>query len=108
MQPGSGASDASILLAGEVWDVAASKSSGVGLDCLAAYRDVVVESAASGKIGEVAPGKGVGPIWDLLGKTASGDRVMMLITIRNATRTVTGGLRAATRNIPASATKRLI
>ena len=69
---------ASILLAGEVWDVAASKSSGVALDCLAAYRDAVVESAASGKIGEVAPGKGVGPIWDLLGKTASGDRVTML------------------------------
>jgi uncharacterized protein (DUF2252 family) len=62
----------SILLAGEVWALSPLDSTGIALVFLDRYRDAVVASAKTGKLGEIAPRSGTGPVWDLLNKTAQG------------------------------------
>ena len=69
---------ASILLAGEVWKIPAAHASALVLDYLNAYRAAVATAADSGQIGQVTSGKGTGPIWELLGDTASGEQTTLL------------------------------
>jgi uncharacterized protein (DUF2252 family) len=65
-------------LAGEVWNLTISQATGIALDFLCSYHTAVAAADRCGRLGEVAPGKGAGPVWDLLGKTALGSRVKML------------------------------
>ena len=69
---------ASILLAAEVWNVSAVPASRIVIAFLTAYRAAVSDSAREGKTGAVKLGEGQGPIFELLGETALGDRTAML------------------------------
>ena len=69
---------ASILLAGEVWEIPAAHSSGIALDCLNSYRTAIVDAARTRRLGEITLRKGEGPIWDLLGETALGEQASLL------------------------------
>jgi uncharacterized protein (DUF2252 family) len=69
---------ASILLAGEVWEIPAAHASGIALDCLNSYRTAIVDAARTHRLGEITPRKGDGPIWDLLGETALGEQATLL------------------------------
>jgi uncharacterized protein (DUF2252 family) len=68
----------SILLAAEVWNVSPVQASGIALDYLTSYRGAIHEAVRTGTIGEIAPGQGDGPIWDLLGETALGVQSQLL------------------------------
>jgi uncharacterized protein (DUF2252 family) len=69
---------ASILLAGQVWNLSPLDASGIALGFLDRYRSAVFESNSSGVIGEIAPRNGDGPVWDLLNATALGTQVRLL------------------------------
>ena len=62
---------ASILLAADVWSLSPTQACTIACDFLSTYQATIAESARAGQIGEIAPGHGDGPIWDLLGETAS-------------------------------------
>ena len=68
----------SILLAAEVWNISPVQASGIALDFLTSYRGAIGEAVRTGTIGEIAPGQGDGPIWDLLGETALGVQSQLL------------------------------
>src|SRR4029453_1663832 len=54
---------ASILLAGEEWDLRPLQAAGIALAYLDHYRAAIAESIKSGFIGEIAPRSGEGPVW---------------------------------------------
>src|SRR5258708_6234981 len=56
---------ASILLAGEEWGLSPLQATGIALTFLDQYRAAVIESVATGRIGEIAPRSGEGPVWVL-------------------------------------------
>ncbi|MBI3836433.1 MAG: DUF2252 family protein [Planctomycetia bacterium] len=68
----------SILLAAEVWNISPVQASGIALDFLTSYRAAVTEAVRTRAIGEIAPGQGDGPIWDLLDETALGVQSQLL------------------------------
>jgi uncharacterized protein (DUF2252 family) len=74
----------SILLAGEIWMLSPLEATGIALVFLDRYRESVVETVKTGKLGEIAPRNGTGPVWDLLNKTALGTQQGLLdqLTIR--------------------------
>jgi uncharacterized protein (DUF2252 family) len=69
---------ASILLAGEEWELTPLQATGIALAFLDNYRAAVDESVKTGVIGEIAPRSGEGPVWDLLNKTAAGTALKLL------------------------------
>jgi len=69
---------ASVLLAGEEWGLSPLQATGIALTFLDQYRAAVIESVATGSIGEIAPRSGDGPVWDLLNKTASATQASLL------------------------------
>src|SRR5262245_25850695 len=69
---------ASILLAGEEWGLRPLQATGIALAYLDQYATAVDASVKSGTIGEIGPRSGEGPVWDLLGKTATGSQVKLL------------------------------
>ena len=68
----------SILLAAEQWGLTPTHGTGMVLAYLEAYRESVAAWDRDGVIGEIVPGSGHGPIWDLLGATAIGTQAEML------------------------------
>ncbi len=68
----------SILLAAEVWQISAAQATGTALAFLTSYGAAVVQASHGGQTGEVSPGQGTGPIWDLLGETALGEQTKLL------------------------------
>ncbi len=68
----------SVLLAAELWKFPPIEAAGVALDFLTAYRTAINESARSGTIGEVAPGRSDEAVRKLLGATATADQVGLL------------------------------
>jgi uncharacterized protein (DUF2252 family) len=69
---------ASILLAGEEWQLSPLQATGIALTFLDSYRTAVGEAVKTGVIGEIAPQTGEGPVWDLLNATAAGTQVKLL------------------------------
>lgn len=68
----------SILLAAEQWRLTPTQASGMVLAYLEAYRGSIAAWGRDGVIGEITPGAGHGPIWQLLGETAQGSQAEML------------------------------
>ncbi len=84
----------SILLAAEQWRLTPTQASGMVLAYLEAYRGSIAAWGRDGVIGEITPGAGHGPIWQLLGETAQGSQAEML---DRQTRAKASGRRALIR-----------
>src|SRR5262249_21412182 len=69
---------AGMLLAGEEWGLRPLQATGIALAYLDQYAQAIAESVEAGTIGEIGPRSGEGPVWDLLGKTATGSQVKLL------------------------------
>jgi uncharacterized protein (DUF2252 family) len=69
---------ASILLAGEVWDLRPLEATGIALAFLDKYQRAVIDAVDSGVVGEISPRSGEGPIWDLLNATTQGTETALL------------------------------
>jgi uncharacterized protein (DUF2252 family) len=69
---------ASILLAAEVWNLTPIQASGMALAFLDQYRAAVAEAVERHAAGEIAPRSGHGPLWELLGATASATQADLL------------------------------
>ncbi len=69
---------ASILLAGEVWDLRPLEATGIALAFLDKYQRAVIDAVDSGVVGEISPRSGEGPIWDLLNVTSQGTEAALL------------------------------
>ncbi|MGE5194505.1 MAG: DUF2252 family protein [Deltaproteobacteria bacterium] len=69
---------ASILLAAEEWWLSPLDATGIALAFLDHYRSAVVEAVKSGRLREISPRSGDGPVWDLLNKTALAPRAKLL------------------------------
>ena len=85
----------SILLAAESWRMTPTEATGMVLAYLEAYRDAIATWGRDGVIGEIEPGTGHGPIWQLLGEAAMGTQEEMLDRL---TRTKSSGRRALIRS----------
>src|SRR4029077_3980251 len=68
----------SIFLAVERWRLAPTQATSMALAYLEHYRKAVLAAIKAGGVGEVAPRSGRGPIWELLGTTASGIQQVLL------------------------------
>jgi uncharacterized protein (DUF2252 family) len=96
----------SILLAADEWKLTPVQGTAIALVFLDQYRATVLDTVRTGVVGEVAPGSGKGPIWDLLGATALGSQKRLL---KKHTKTKKSGRRRIRRSSdkhPAISSKR--
>lgn len=68
----------SIFLATEQWRMSPTRAAGMALAFLDAYRATIAGEAKDGRIGQIAPRSGHGPIWELLAETAAGSQQGLL------------------------------
>ncbi len=68
----------SIFLAAEEWRLKPSQAASMALAYLEHYRKSILAAVEAGTVGEIAPRSGHGPIWELLGSTASGNQKALL------------------------------